>query len=422
MRFEPKPKNDFEEFVEIYYDECRKRIPQISAIAGKWTFEDLIPGMSDFDTRFIVEDGMTVLDWCDMSEAVGHVHLDMCNRYPHWARNLEHLPGINLMWSEMMGAESYFPEYPQWTFYRTRQPDKLATLEKYLLDRPWDEKDEYFHLSKFCLYFGRYDRQIDPGINLKAFENKYPLHSRFMHYFCPPLQAALCILNKRPIRGKMETVRLAQKMFPDLKVFAEMEEVVERHYEVPELYEEPQLTHLEDRLEEALNFLRDIIAPKLTLVPDAGSKNISEWKAALKKATISPQLRAFGAACFSRLMKDRLKFYAAVPPHFDSIWCIENELRRLRQDFFATPFSIYWEVTTGEKIDDPATIVPGLYPDILNEEEVRCTQEFIRLLPGGWKDGEQKQIASAIADIFDGFFSAQCKITEAIRAKCMMEA
>jgi len=418
MRFEPRPKNDFEEFFELYYAECRKRVPKIACVAAKWTFEDLIPGLSDFDTRFILDEGMTIEDWCEMSAAVGEVHLDLCRRYPHWARNLEHLPGINLMWSEMMDAETYYPEYPQWTYYRTTRPEKLAALERYLADRPWDEKDEYHHLSKFCLYYGRYDRKIDPPVNLGPFENKYPLHSRFMHYFCPPLQAAICILKKRPVRGKMETIRLAQEMFPEQEIFFEMEEVVERHYEVPELYEEPELTYLEDRLERALRFLRDRIAPHLTLVPDAPKKAAAEWKAALKEVPISPLLRAFSAARFSRLMKGRLRFYAEAPPHFDSTWPIENELLRLRRNFFDIPVRVYCEVTTGEIPEDPAAVLPSLHPDILNDEELRCTEEFIRLLPGHWKDGEQKRIAAALADIFDGFFSAQNKITRAIRDHC----
>ena len=418
MKFEPKPKNDFEEFFELYYAECRRRVPRIACVAGKWTFDDLIPGLSDFDTRFIVDEGMTVEDWCEMSTSVGEVHLDLCRRYPPWARNLEHLPGINLMWSEVMDPGAYYPEYPQWTYYRTTQPEKLCNLEDYLADRPWDQKDEYFHLSKFCLYYGRYDRQIDPPVNLGPFENKYPLHSRFMHYFCPPLQSALCILDKRPIRGKMDTIRLAQEMFPDQKVFFEMEDVVERHYEVPPLYEEPEVTYLEDRLEKALQFLRDRLAPRLTLVPEADKKDVPTWRTDLKRLPISPLLRAFSAARFSRLMKGRLQFYASAPPHFDAKWPIENELLRLRKNFFDIPVSVYCEVTMGETPEDPASVLPALHPDILNDEELRCTKEFVRLLPGHWKDGEQKRIASAIADIFDGFFSAQNKIVGAIREQC----
>ena len=45
-------------------------------------------------------------------------------------------------------------------------PDKLAAAERYLAERPWDAEDEHFHLKKFCLYYGRYSRTIDPPVNL----------------------------------------------------------------------------------------------------------------------------------------------------------------------------------------------------------------------------------------------------------------
>jgi len=418
VKFEPEPANDFAEFIDMYYGECRKRFPRIAAIAGKWTFEDLIPGLSDFDTRFILDDGMAVGDWCEMSSIVGEIHHRLCREYPHWARNLEHLPGINLMWSEVMDPETYYPEYPQWTYYRTSQPEKLARLDRYLAERPWDEKDEYYHLGKFCLYYGRYDRQIDPAVNLGPFESKYPLHSRFMHYFCPPLQAALCLIGRRPIRGKMDTILRACEMFPDRPVFREMLRAVRAHYEEPALYEEPELTRLEDRLEQALEFLKDRVASRLTLIPEAGKLSVAEWKRGLKAIPVSPMLRAFSAARFSRLMKGRLWFYANAPAHFDSTWPIENELLRLRGNFFDIPFRVYWEVVEGERVADPAPLLDRLCPDVIDPEELRCAREFIRLLPGRWEDGAQKRIAADIADIFDGFFSAQNKVVDAIRRAC----
>lgn len=414
-KFEPKPENDFREFIDLYYEECRSRVPRIAAIAGKWTFEDLIPGLSDFDTRFIVEDGMTTDDWCAMSAAVGEVHLDLCERFPHWARNLEHLPGINLTWSELTGPQTYYAEYPQWSFHKTTDPERLRKAESYLANRPWDEMDEYFHLKKFCLYYGRYNRTIDPPINLGPFENKYPLHSRFMHYFCPPVQSALSILEKRPIRGKMETFRLLCERFGDVSVFRETLEAVDRHYEIPELYEEPRLTHLEDRLEAALEMLRDRIAPELTLVPNPTKKSVEEWKACVAQAHVSSVMRIFDGAKFSRLMKGRLRFYANVPRHFDSIWCIENELLRIGNSFFRIPFGLFWQTMTGETVANPADIVPRLCPDPLTEDEVEAVLEFDRLTPGHWEPGQQKQLALAIADIFDTFYSALSKIAERVR-------
>ncbi|HYF48627.1 MAG TPA: Gfo/Idh/MocA family oxidoreductase, partial [Planctomycetota bacterium] len=63
----PKPHNDFPEFIRTYFERCRERNPLIEANTGKWTSEDLIPGLSDFDTRFIVADSTAAQDWCRMS-------------------------------------------------------------------------------------------------------------------------------------------------------------------------------------------------------------------------------------------------------------------------------------------------------------------------------------------------------------------
>ena len=119
MRFAPKPENDFACFIQSYYNQCRHRFDKIEGIGGKWMFRDLMPGMSDFDTRFILSDDMTVDDWCRMSTAVADAHLMLCRKYPAWARNLEHLPGVNLTLGELATERSYYPEYQQWSFYHS---------------------------------------------------------------------------------------------------------------------------------------------------------------------------------------------------------------------------------------------------------------------------------------------------------------
>ena len=254
MNFAPKPENEFNEFMIMYYSQCCEKIPQIQALAAKWNFEDLIPGMSDYDTRFIYSD-MTIDNWCKASMAIGEAHLDICSKYPRWARILEHLPGINITWEEYTDDRFYYPEYKQWTIYHTENPEKLKQSEEYFTNHQWDQRDEHFFLKKFLVFYGLYDREIDPAVNLKEFENKYPLHSRFMHYFVPPMQAAACIILKRVIRGKMESVLEAKKLFPELPIFDELIDVVEKHYEVPQLYKEPEISNLDKRLYNALTVI-----------------------------------------------------------------------------------------------------------------------------------------------------------------------
>ena len=415
MRFMPLPPNDFPEFIELYYRECRSRVPQIEALAGKWTFEDLLPGLSDFDTRFICADTMTADDWCQMSMAVGHLHLELCQAYPKWARILEHLPGINLTWDELTGEDTYYPEYKQWTFYHCARPDRLAQAQEGLAARKWDNKDEYFHLKKFATYYGRYDRAIDSPVNLGPYENRYPLHSRLMHYFTPPLQSAVSIMRRDAVAGKMDALRLASRMFRDTCIFEEVIEIVEKGYELAQLYEEPALSELEARLFEGLQLVGSRLGKEITILPQADGTTPEDWKTLLDQVRVPPSLAIFGYAKFARLMKGRLYFYTHAPDHFDTIWLIQNELKRIGTWFFRIPFTIFWETTHGQKPEDPAEIVPRLVPDIITEEEARCTLAFDNLANGDWA-GRELDVATQLVDVLDGFFCALHKITREVRA------
>ena len=414
MVFAKKPENDFWHYVYTYYQRCLERSTGIEAIAGKWMFRDLIPGMSDFDTRFIVNDRMTADDWCRMSTSIGEVHLAICEKYPCWARNLEHLPGISLTWKELTSEPHYYPEYQQWSFYYSELPKKVRLALEWLTRRPWDRKDEYFQLSRFCTYFGRYDRQIDPPVNLGVHENKYGLHSRLMHYFTPAVQAAVSLIEKQHLAGKFDALEVAQHHFPQLKCWGPVTEILHSNYEIPKWYREPFLSELEDHLETALNTFTGRLRDCISLVPRQVGSDVQAWKKALKEIPVDPKLILLENARFSRLMKGRLQFYAKAPRHFQTAWLIANELKRIGRSFFQVPFAVYWKVRTGESLADPAMILDQLRSDVLTDSEVAATREFARLTPGHWQQGQETSIALAIANVFDDFFKALTKISQAV--------
>ena len=413
----PKPENDFLKFIKTYFNECHRRFPKIEAIAGKWGFEDLIPGMSDFDTRFICSDDITVDEWCTMSTVVGEVHLDMCRRFPEWIRILEHLPGVNLTWEELLDDFTYYPEYRQWSFYFCVNQAKLDRALNTLNSRLWDDRDEYFHLKKFTTYYGPYDREIDVPINLGEYLCKYPLHSRIMHYFSPPVQSAVSIILKRPIRSKVEAFRLASRMFPELKIFNEIFEILGVHYEVQQLYEEPYLSEFDKRLFAALEVVMNELRNHITLIPEENRGSVSDWKHALQKVQVAPQMLVFDNCRFSRLMKGRLCFYAAAPAYFDNIFLIQNELKRLGNNFYRVPYKTFWKIVKGESVSDPDTIINKLVPDILTEKEAAATLEFSRLMPGVWEEGKEVEIALKTCTIFDDFYRGLNKIQQELAAK-----
>ncbi len=410
MIFEPAPRNDFAEFITLYYERCRSVAPEVEGIAGKWAFEDLIPGMSDFDYRLICADGMTADDWCRVSAAVGEMHLELCRAHPEWTRRLEHLPGVSLTWSELTLPQLYHPEYKQWTFYDTAQPERLARVTQALASRPWDAKDERYNLSKFLAYYGPYNRAIDPAINLGAYENKYPLHSRLMHYFPPPVQSALAILGHQTLVGKIDALRRAAVMFPNVSVFAEALDIVERHYEIPELYSDPALSDFEERLFDAVRTVGLRLADAITIIPGAACTSPAQWQQALSRQPVDLAMTVFDGAKYARLTKGRIYFLANAPSYFDTSILIPWELNRVRNTFFRQPLAAFWELLQHEKIEDPLDIVPRLAPDILTTEEVEATLAAGQL-SGTWRKGQEVATARRVVEVFDGFYRALHKIS-----------
>ena len=411
MRFSPKPENDFAEFIRVYYRECRARCPQIEAVAGKWMFRDLIPGMSDFDSRFICRDGMTADDWCAMSVAVGETHLAMCREYASWIRNLEHLPGVNLTWRELTSDALYYPETRQWTYYDATQPAKLAEALAALRAKGWGARDELFHLKKFCLYYGRYDRQIDPGCNMFPHEAKYPMHSRVMHYFAPPVQSAMSVLERRNVVGKFEALERAAATFPELGCWEVIDELLAADYALERWYAEPHLSHFEDLLEMALQVMASALRDAITLVPLSAGLDITKWKAVLAGVPVDPAYIVFENAKFSRLMKGRLRFYADAPAYFDTQWLLENELGRIHNNFFRNPFRAFWKAYAGEDAADPFDILDRL-GSLLTVEEIADTRAFAQLTAPPLQPENWKALAREVAEVYDGFYHALHRISD----------
>ena len=408
--FAKKPENDFQDFIDTYYEECRQRVSKIEAIAGKWEFADLIPGLSDFDTRFICAEDTSPEDFTDMSKAVGDAHLSLCRRHPKWSRMLEHLPGVNPTWAELTEDRSYYPEYQQWSFYRTDNPEKLSRAQGILDCHAWDERDEYFFLKKFYTYYGPYDRNIDPPINIGAYESKYPLHSRIMHYFNPPLQAALTLLRKKAVRGKNESFVHGRELLPSLPLWGEIERILALHYETPELYNETALCDFERRLFGVLDELNEMIRTTITILPSDARGDAQSIKQAIAQVAVSPQMRVFDASRFSRLFKGRMYFYANAPAHFDTTWLINHELNRIGNMFYREPYRIFWLELTGKIADNPDDILPELVPWLLTEAEAKTVLAFSGLAPRKGESVNKKKDCMEITALFDTVFFSLEKV------------
>ena len=409
MNFTPAPANDFPEFIETYFERCRKRVPLIEGNAGKWKPEDLIPGLSDFDTRFLVSDTMTAEDWCAMSMDVGRTHFELVKERKAWARNLEHLPGENLKWGELLDPDAYFSEFSQWSYYHGNQK-KLEQARRMATGHEWTAADETYHWKMIAIYYGRYNRTIDPAINLGPYETKYPLHSRLMHYLAPPIHAAICLAQKRTTPGKLDAFRAARDLFPDPDTADLVLDLVEQHYEAPELLCEPGVTGLDDRLQRYLtgvvNRLLDSGAP-FDCPRDPTMAQLKDATRTLPAPSSFTQL--FENVKFSRLMKGRLWFYSNEVDWFESGLLIRVELNRIRPNFYETPLRMYGQLALGKEMS-PEESLQALAKDGFNKEDAEACRRFAATADPDCPDDELKKRARQIADLYDPFLHAMEKL------------
>ena len=410
MTFEPKPRDWFSDFYTTYYDRCRKVGPKLLVIAAKWNYEDLIPGLSDFDARMIYDSDVSLKEWLEMSAAVGEVHEELARKFPDWARVLEHPPGPVLTIRELTDPLVYYPEFQQWSFYRG--DDKaIERIGSYLASVEWSERDEYFFLKKFAVYFGPYDRKIDPPVNIGKWENKYPLHSRFMHYFTPPVQAAVSLIKKQAVRGKFEALRYAREMLPMPEVIDMLLDAVDRHYEIEEYYREPKITEIERLLEDYLKRALDMLTDHVAVVTIDGGESPADLRKKMKSVPVDTQESFYDGVKFVRFMKGRLLFYAQSIPWFESDWLIDNELGRMGNNFFTQPLETYGKLRFGDQLSAEETL-DRLVGSLITPEQRTAMQRFFDLVIQPIPEGKKKNRAREIAAMFD----AVQRVLEDIRA------
>lgn len=415
MKFASAPPNDFREFIRTYYERCRERVPEIEGNAGKWTFEDLVPGLSDFDTRFFVNDSMTAEDWCRMSMEVGRVHLELARERKEWARNLEHLPGVNLKWEELFDPRQFFTEFCQWTFYHGGESN-LNAARSYASNREWTDSDAAYHWKKIAIYYGPYNRTIDRPINLGPYENKYSLHSRLMHYMAPPVHSAVCLMERKTEPGKREAFRRARRLFPEPETIDLALDLIDRHYEEPRYLTEPGVTELDALLDRHLTEVVNVLLDHYPLEcpRNATVSQVKQATRALGGGVTFAQM--FENVKFARLMKGRLWFYGQEVLWFDSPWLIRNELNRIRANFLETPVRLFVKLVHGQDVaaDRALEIVAG---EVFDARQIDACRVFARVARPECPDGELKRRALEIADIFDPFFCAMEHLVTAARAR-----
>lgn len=396
----PPDQEEFWTFAETYFRHCREQFPALQIATAKWNPEDLIPGLSDVDLRFIAANGTGPADWRRLDAIVGQVHTQLVLEHPEWLRNLEHTPGVAATPAELLEEPLYQPETQSWSDC-CGEREAWREIDRALKARPFGSRDESFHLKKFLNYFTPYQRGIDPPVNLGRYTPEYAVHSRLWHYFIPPAQSAACLLTRTHVRGKFEALGILERLYPEAAILAEVRDIVARRYQVPARDDAEALYALEERLFQFLQQLFRDLSEKVTLIEmDA---NPSVCKERLTALGTDPMMTLFDGVRFARIRCGRYRFYLNAPVYFDSLWLTRNEFNWLRNYYTRGVFQAFLQLQLGLSefdLDEALKLVQ----EGLGAEAASVVRQVFHLTWEGYEKGRDREALTQVLDLFPAYY------------------
>ncbi len=329
-------RSHFEAVASIIGEQLSKANPHVLSLVTKWDKTDLVPGLSDMDFRIICDDQTTVDDWIQIDQAMGRIHLEMVREYPEWNRINEHTAGVGMTVAEVMNEDYYNPEYAVWHLW-WGQGEWLDELISYVGSRPFDYSDEHFHLTRFLTYYSPYIHGIDPGHNLGAFENKYPLHSRCWHYFAPPMLSAASLLARRNFPSKRKGLDWLNEHSVIGKQVDAVLEHVDAHYQTRELKNPDLLEEFEELLFTGFEQIYRPLCDSIWNLTIDLTTPLEDVKKQLASHEPEPLQMLIGYFRWARTRAGRYCFYLNAPEHFSTSGLMKDELvwaRKLTKSVF----------------------------------------------------------------------------------------
>jgi hypothetical protein len=404
---------EFFELAEIYSQRVADAVPEFVATVAKWRSEDLIPGLSDIDTRVICRD-MSPQQWMAFDRVVSDVHLGLVRERPEWSRKLEHQPGFCMTPKEAFDEHLYQAEMAHWSFCYG-DCDLIFRVREYMRSRTWEIRDELHHIKRWLMFWGPYNREIDPPINIApSIQPKYALHSRAMHYFVPSLQAALSLITRRTVHGKREALFRWLERMPQERVLDETAHMLDMHYGVPALDDREELYAYEGR---CYSFLRHI-APQVLeaqsavdLPPDGDlDQSMVELRAGMSALKSNPLTGVYNGLRGSRARRARYWLYLKAPEHFATDWLVRNEVGFLQRNFTSDT----WRAYAALRWDEPNLAIDELLlraqPQPLAADEAELVGDMFAIAERSKEPAMARPAMQAAAERYGDYYIVLDKI------------
>jgi hypothetical protein len=395
---------DFFELVTWFGERWSATFADLSLLTCKWRPEDLIPGLSDLDTRVICEE-IGPEDWVRLDELAYRAHLEITQARPEWARKLEHTPGVCSTKSEVLDGVLFQPEMRDWDFYWGDREffDRLRT---FVQNRPWGAVDEYYFLAKrFVPWCTPYNRSIDPPVNIPPrLLSKYALHSRVMHYFVPCIKAALAVINRNTVTGKRESLYRWAQICPQESVLREAIDMLELHYEVPWLEDKQAWYAFEERLWQFIQKITPEVLRCVTIVDLGNDLSMENLRRKLKDTAGEPMMTLYNGVRFTRIRKGRWQFYLNAPSFFDTGQLCLWEISWLSHTFTGPLFEAYAQIKWGEQGLTLDEILARMTPALIDEREGCIIRQVFAAAAGRPTSTEARERLSRAVEVFTDYY------------------
>jgi hypothetical protein len=378
--------------------------PAVRLLTCKWRPEDLIPGLSDVDARLVCDE-IGPEDWVRLDQLVYRTHLEISRQRPEWARKLEHTPGVCSTRSEVLDPALFQPEMRDWDFYWGDR-EWFNDIKACTQQRAWEAVDEYYFLAKrFVPWCTPYNREIDPAVNIPAnILPKYALHSRLMHYFVPCVKAALSVINHAGVVGKRESLYRLAQCYPSEPVLREAIDMLDVHYEVPWLAEQPAWYAFEERLWQFIQKITPEVLRAVTIVDLGNDLSMDNLRRQLQQIPGEPMLTLYNGVRFSRIRKGRWQFYLEAPPHFDTGHLFYSEVSWLKSTFTAPVFDAYAQLKWGQAGLAPDEIINRLTPELLERREADIVRQVFAAAAGKPTYAEARERLRQASQVYADYY------------------
>ncbi|MGQ9553998.1 MAG: hypothetical protein ACUVWR_07790 [Anaerolineae bacterium] len=368
-----------------YYEECRARFPPLRALVYRGPLEDMVPGISDIDMRLICDE-VAPGQWAELDEAVYNVHASMVREGPQVWRLLEHPPGACVTTVELCHPHFFHPEMRQWQ-WGWGDEELRQRWQAYLAASSWSGRDERYYLRRLLSYYGPW-QEVEPRINVGERLPQYRLHGIVMLHFLPALQAALSLIEKRGVPGKLAALRGWLRRQPDNPLLSEIARLLACDFEEGTLDDGQARASLQKRCRAFLDEIAGQVLAAITLLPP-GSRDIAapcahELRLQAGKLQSDSILALFDAVRFSRIRRSHFRFFLNAPADYEADFFIANEIATLGNLLTATAFAAYAQLRWGMKEAGVDYVLTHLQPPLgkVEEDAVRRLFQIAASKPG----------------------------------------